>query len=211
MRMIHSRRKRVKPGRQNGVILEVGNSGPTFFVVIVMVSSQDVLDRISNLAEDMLKSMGMELVEAQYRREKKGFVLRLFIDRLPEFAGPLNELSGDSPSGSGVTLDDCVEVSRQFGRLLDVEDIIPGSYNLEVSSPGLDRPLTRPEHFTRFAGRDVAVRAIFEEGRRKIKGRLLGLTDGQVMLESGNETLTVPWDSIERVQLVPDVQWSRKD
>jgi ribosome maturation factor RimP len=168
-----------------------------------MVSSQDVLEKISNLAEGMLKSMGMELVEAQYRREKGGFVLRLFIDRLPEFNGP--------SSGSGVTLDDCVEVSRQFGRLLDVEDIIPGSYNLEVSSPGLDRPLTRPEHFTRFAGRDVKVRATFEEGRRKIKGRLLGLTDGQVMLESGNEILTVPWDRIERVQLIPDVQWSRKD
>ena len=171
-----------------------------------MVSSQNVLDRIQSLAEDMLKSMGMELVEAQYRREKGGFVLRLFIDRLPETEGPQ-----EGPLGSGITLDDCVEVSRQFGRLLDVEDIIPGKYNLEVSSPGLNRPLTRPEHFTRFAGRNVTVRAMFEDGRRKIKGRLLGLSDGQVELEIKDGTLTVPWDRIERVQLVPEVQWSRKD
>ena len=150
MRMIHSRRKRVKPGRQNGVILEVGNSGPTFFVVIVMVSSQDVLDRISNLAEDMLKSMGMELVEAQYRREKKGFVLRLFIDRLPEFAGPLNELSGDSPSGSGVTLDDCVEVSRQFGRLLDVRGHYSGELQFGSEFAGIGSPLDSAGAFYAF-------------------------------------------------------------
>ena len=160
------------------------------------------MDRIYKLAEPMLASEGFEPVEIQYRRERGGWVLRLFIDRLEPIDG--------SPAGpgSGVTLDDCVTVSRELGRILDVEDAVSGGYTLEVSSPGLDRPLTRPAHFQRFTGRKIKVKAAGPEGNRIVTGRLLGLEDGQIRLETGDDVLSVPYEQAVRVRLVPDVNWA---
>ena len=164
---------------------------------------EDIISRIKNVVEPVLDSEGLELVEVQYRREKPGWVLRLFIDRKP--------LPGeaDNQPGSGVTLDDCVAVSREVGRLLDVEETLENSYTLEVSSPGLDRLLTKPNDFSRFAGRRIVMKAVGPEGKRKHKGRLLGLEDGEISLEIDGKVLKIPYDQAEKVRLEPEVNWPK--
>jgi ribosome maturation factor RimP len=162
----------------------------------------DIISRVEEFAGPVLESVGLELVEAQYRRESSGWVLRLFIDRAEE------SVPG-GPAGSGVTLVDCVHMSREIGRLLDIEEVMGGAYTLEVSSPGLDRPLTKPKDFLRFAGRQVKVKAMLPEGRRKFKGTLLGIENESISIEVGGEVLKIPYDQAERVQLVPVVEWDR--
>jgi len=166
---------------------------------------EKIVSQVESLAQPVLRAEGFELVEIQYRRERSGWILRLFIDRLPD--GP-DAASSDRP-GSGVTLDDCASFSRELGRLLDVEDLIPVAYTLEVSSPGLDRPLKKTADFQRFTGRLVKVQISGPEGRRKVKGRLLGLEDGRIRLETEDRILEVQCDEAERVQLVPEVDWAR--
>ena len=150
MRMIHSLSKRLLvPDRW---IVSSNRkwaySGPLFFYGRMMeTASKDIPSIIEELAEPILTGSGLELVETQFRQEKKGLVLRLFIERVPDG----EDGTGAGALGSGVTLDDCVEVSRELGRLLDVEEVIEGSYTLEVSSPGLDRPLKKPKDFERFS------------------------------------------------------------
>jgi ribosome maturation factor RimP len=102
-----------------------------------------------------------------------------------------------------------VAASREIGRLLDVEDVVPTAYTLEVSSPGLDRPLTKPRDYERFSGRSVRVRYKGPEGRRKVKGRLLGLVDGMIRVETDGGPLSIPLEQAERVQLEPEVFFDR--
>jgi ribosome maturation factor RimP len=164
---------------------------------------QEIIRRVMDLAEPILTEMGLEPVEVQYRRERPGWVLRVYIDRI---AACQEGLPGRE---SGVNLDDCTAVSRELGRILDLEDIIPGAYTLEVSSPGLDRPLTKPADFHRFAGRQVKVKFLGPEGRRRIKGRLLGLDKEQITIEVGDRVMAVPYEQAERVQLEPELDWPR--
>jgi len=105
------------------------------------VGADRVITTVESFATPLLEEMGLELVEIQFRQES-GWVLRLFIDR----------------NDSGVSVDDCAVVSRQVGTYLEVEDIIPHSYTLEVSSPGVERPLKRLEDFVRFSGRKIRVK-----------------------------------------------------
>ena len=176
-------------------VYQVGFFGPLFLWVEMNVTETEVAERVEALAEPLLRLEGLELVEVQYRREQPGWVLRLFIDRAPDPA---------LPPGSGVTLDDCVAVSREIGRLLDVEDVIDGPYNLEVSSPGLDRPLTKPTDYQRFAGRKVRIKMRTPEGRRTVTGRLIGLENGQIRVESQGRDEAVSLESADRVQLEPE-------
>src|ERR1700726_3241658 len=105
------------------------------------------LDRVREVVERVAASSGLEAVEVELRGSGKARMLRIVIDKLP---GP-GESSGDKPVG--VTHEDCANLSREVGTILDVEDVIPGaSYTLEVSSPGLDRKLSRPADFERFIG-----------------------------------------------------------
>lgn len=103
-----------------------------------------VVERVEQIAAELLPDHGLELVEVQFRMEQHGWVLRLFIDTV-------------DPQTS-VSLDDCSKVSRELGDILDVEDVIQHAYHLEVSSPGLERKLTKPEHFERFCGRKVKIK-----------------------------------------------------
>jgi ribosome maturation factor RimP len=124
--------------------------------------------RIREIAEKIAASEGMELVDLDYRREGPGTVVRLFIDR-----------------PGGVNLDDCKEISGQVGAQLEVEDLVPGSYNLEVSSPGLDRRLTREADFIRFTGRKARVTTHQPiQGRRKFLGRIEGFAEGKIVLST---------------------------
>jgi ribosome maturation factor RimP len=111
----------------------------------------------------------------------------------------------DAPGG--ITLGDCEKVSREVEGLLDVEDPIPQNYRLEVSSPGLDRPLVKPEHFERFAGQPARVQLLapLAGGRRKFQGVLRGVQGADVMLETADAgTVALALANIERARLVPE-------
>ncbi len=149
----------------------------------------DLLGRIRALAEAILIDQGMELVDVEFRREAQGWVLRLYLDK-----------------PGGVTLGDCQRVSEELGDHLDVEDLIDHPYHLEVSSPGLDRPLTRGADFVRFAGREVKVttrEAV--EGQRNFRGRLVGLEGERVLvaLPDGRRA-AIPRELILKARLQPE-------
>jgi ribosome maturation factor RimP len=151
---------------------------------------EDVRDRLGPRLEQIVAFAGMELVHFEVRRESGGAVLRLYIDR-----------------EGGVTLDDCARVSRQVSAELDADDPVPGRYTLEVSSPGLDRPLSRDRDFERFVGSTVRiVTASPLDGQRHFKGRLNGLLHGsvQLVLEDGRE-VSIPRDLMTSARL--DVAW----
>lgn len=155
------------------------------------MAAVDVASRIAALAEPLVASLGMELVDLEYRREGREMVLRLYIDR-----------------EGGVTLDDCAAVSRELSTLLDVEDAIPGHYNLEVSSPGLNRPLKKEADYRRYQGRLVKVRT-FElltddagNKRKTFSGEIIGLEEGVVRLRlTEGQTAGIPLAKIAKANL----------
>jgi ribosome maturation factor RimP len=127
----------------------------------------EVVERVRSLAEPILTDRGLTLVDVEFRRESRGWILRLYMDR-----------------PGGVTLDDCQRVSEELGDHLDVADAIDWPYHLEVSSPGLDRPLTRDADFVDYAGKAARITTHEPiEGQRNFRGRLAGLADGAVLLD----------------------------
>src|SRR5262249_23350452 len=133
-----------------------------------------VTQRVWELAEPLARGAGLELVDVQYRPEGGGLILRLLLDR--------SEGRTDA-AGSGVTLDELARISRELGDVLDAHDAVPGRYHLECSSPGLNRPLVRPEHFARAIGQRVRVRTHDPvAGRRQFHGVLEGSADGVITL-----------------------------
>lgn len=142
--------------------------------------------RLHELIEPVVAGLGYELVGVEFDGRQR--VLRVYID-----------------SADGITLDDCSRVSYQVGGVLDVEDPVQGRYQLEISSPGLDRPLFAPAHFDRFKGAMVRLQLIrLIEGRRKFKARLLGMEGDCVVLQDGEATFRIPFESIDKARLVPD-------
>ena len=150
-----------------------------------------VQDKLQALIEPLVESMGYELVLLEFSPHKGSAMVRLFID-----------------APAGITLGDCERVSREVEGVLDVEDPIPQNYRLEVSSPGLDRPLVKPAHYERFAGQVAKVQLIAPKaGKRKFQGVLKGLKDGQVVLDTADAgTVELKLDEIERARLVPDYE-----
>jgi len=151
----------------------------------------DICGQVSGIALPILESLGMELVDIEFARAGRDGVLRLFIDK-----------------EGGITLDDCADVSRELSAILDVEDVIPGHYSLEVSSPGLDRPLKTLADYERFAGRLVKVRtfeALPDDGGTKRKvfiGRLEGLVDGNVAVKlTEGQSASIPLDKVAKANL----------
>ena len=149
---------------------------------------QDPL-HISALLEPGVRSLGYELVGVEYQTGGKGGgLLRVYIDK-----------------EGGISAEDCQKVSYQVSGVLDVEDPIAGHYTLEVSSPGLDRLLFKPEDFERFAGQLAKLRVTYPiEGQRKFKGRLKGLQDRNVIIEQDDGEISLPFDQIEQARLVPE-------
>ena len=128
--------------------------------------SDSASHRLEALAERALAALGLELVQLVYRKEGPRWVVRLFIDR-----------------EGGVTLDDCSRASEQFSTVLEVEDAIPHSYTLEVSSPGLDRPLAGERDYRRFTGRRARLKTKRPlDGQRNFQGTIAGYADDQVRL-----------------------------
>src|SRR5512140_2685740 len=133
--------------------------------------SESVPAKVWQIAGPLAASEGMEVVDIEFRRESNGMILRLFLDR---------------EGGGGVNLDDLTRVSRQLGDLLDVHDVVPGTYTLEVSSPGINRRLRVPEHFRRYIGKRVRVRSIAPiEGRRTFAGVLEEVESDGVRVSDG--------------------------
>lgn len=149
------------------------------------------VEQIKEIALPLLDSLGLELVELEFRKEGQGMVLRLYIDK-----------------PGGIMLDDCAAVSRELSELLDVEEIIDCHYNLEVSSPGLNRPLTKPADYERYAGRLVKIRT-FEalpdsagNKRKTFLGELSGLAGGIVTIKLvEGQSAALPLDKIAKANL----------
>lgn len=151
-------------------------------------------DKLTGLVRSVVEPMGYELVGVEYfQRGKRGAVLRVYIDHL------------GAAGTQGITLDDCGRVSHQLNGVLDVENPIAGHYDLEVSSPGLDRPLFTAEHFERFRGRKVRIRAAVKlEGRRNFEGQITALERELVLLRVDGEVREIPLAMIESARLVPE-------
>ena len=148
---------------------------------------QAVQVQIRGIAERVAASEGMEVVEVELRGKGPRSLLRIFIDK-----------------PGGVTHRDCELISHQVGAILEVEDLIPASYTLEVSSPGVERRLTRPADYDRFAGRKVRLRLKQTLGaQRQLVGRLDGLENGVLTLTlASGECASVEYDNVERANLV---------
>jgi len=153
----------------------------------------DVVERVRAVAARVAGTYGLEIFDVQFRREAGGMVLRVQVDR----PGPA------STAEESVSVDDCARVSRDLGTVLDVEEIIPTAYTLEVSSPGLDRPLRRADDYRRFAGRraKLVVRPAVD-GQTFFKGRLGGMDGADVIVEGDDgRQHRVPIDVITRANL----------
>jgi ribosome maturation factor RimP len=150
------------------------------------VDSPEFIARLHELTEPVVRSEGLVLVELIWRREGRGRVLRLYVDR---------------PEG-GVTLDECTVVSRQISHLMDVEDFIPGKYSLEVSSPGLTRQLKSPREYDIFAGRPARMVIRDTDGRTEtVKGVLKGLAGEEVLIETKGRVRSVPLSQVAKAKL----------
>lgn len=151
----------------------------------------DVAERLTEVIEQIATPLGMELVDLEYKREGRDMVVRVFLDK-----------------EGGITLDDCAAVSRELSDILDVEDIISGHYNLEVSSPGICRPLKKVADFQRYTGKLVKVRTYDmwadDQGnkRKTFLGTLTGIEDGVigVNLKEGQHA-AIPLDKVAKANL----------
>ncbi len=146
--------------------------------------------RVTILAEQVAASMGMEVVLVEIKGGGNRSIVRAFIDQ-----------------PGGVSLNDCERFSKRFSVELDVEDCIPFSYILEVSSPGLDRPLVKEGDFRRFAGQTAKVRMRFPvDGQRSFKGKILGVDQGRVGLEvEPGKRIEIALSDIEKANLVAEI------
>jgi len=152
---------------------------------IAEIRTKQVIKRVEELVEPLLESEGMELVDVEYQREGRGWTLRIYIDK-----------------GGGVTLDDCVAVSRQLEYMLDVKLDIEEPYLLEVSSPGLDRKLKKEKDFNHFRGRKAIVQTDSPvEGRKYFKGTIDGYVEGMVNLIVDGRPIAIPFNKIKKARL----------
>jgi ribosome maturation factor RimP len=158
----------------------------------------EALARLRAAAARIAASYGLEIFDLQFRRESIGWVLRVILDR--------NAPASTGPAEDGVTIDDCRHVSVDLSALLDVEDDLTASidreYTLEVSSPGLDRPLRGEADYRRFTGRLAKiVTSEPVDGQSHFAGRLSGVDDGVVLVAEGKRTHRVPLATISRARL----------
>ena len=144
---------------------------------------------VEAVVKPVVSSLGYELVGTEFLMQGREGLLRVYID-----------------TDDGIKVEDCQRVSHQLSGALDVEDVIKGKYQLEVSSPGLDRPLFTMEHFERFLGHKARVKLTAPlDGRRKFIGILKKIENSNVVLEVENEDILLPLSAIDKANLVPDI------
>ena len=155
------------------------------------MEKEKLIKEVWELAEPVVLAKGMELVEVEWQRERQGWVLRLYIDK-----------------PGGVNLGDCVKVSEVISDLLDAKDLIHHSYHLEVSSPGIERPLRKKEDFKRFAGDKVRITLKNPlSGRKNFTGLLKGLEGEEVILEIDGGEIRIPYEEIKKAQLKAEIEF----
>ena len=149
------------------------------------VNKEDITEKVKGLVEAILKTQDLGLVDIEWHQGRGISLLRVFIDK-----------------EGGVTVDDCANVSRELGLLLDVEDVIEHSYTLEVSSPGINRVLKRPDDFERFIGQNVKIKTInLINNRRNFKGKLIDIQNDVVTVLVDNENVAISLKDIEKANL----------
>jgi ribosome maturation factor RimP len=168
------------------------------------MSRNPLHQRLIQIIEPVLEAAGFELVDVRFLLEQGGWVLRVQVDI------PLHEVTDitEVPSDR-VDLADCENISRELSAVLDVEDPVPQAYHLEVSSPGIDRPLRTAAHFSHFAGSEAKIQLHMpistETGERKnFKGVLKGVVDNKVEIVCDGHAFQLPIDDIDHAKLVPD-------
>ena len=159
--------------------------GPIFYWWVINLSAQR--DKLEELLRPGIEALGFELWGIEYQSHAKRSMLRIYID-----------------AEAGISVDDCAKVSHQVSGVLDVEDLITGEYTLEVSSPGMDRPLYRLEQYAEYIGSDINIRLrIAFEGRRKFQGRLVAIEGDEVVIQLDGHEYLLPFEQIDRAQIVP--------
>jgi ribosome maturation factor RimP len=159
------------------------------------MTEREFVDRVHGMIDPILLNEGMELVDLEYRRESKGWVLRLILDR-----------------EGGITLDDCTRVSQGVGRSLDVEDVIQTPYTLEVSSPGLTRPLKTEKDFMKYRHRLIKVKTVDPiKNRRQFKGRLLEVSESGIAIEVDGGIFQIPLSNVAKANLEIDEDVFRRE
>lgn len=156
-----------------------------------MTSKSALIEQIEQLAAPVLEEHGAELVHVEFVHEHGSWVLRFFLDK-----------------PNGITLDDCATISEHLGRNLDATNLIPQSYSLEVSSPGIYRPLRKEKDFERFKGEraDIQLYAPIN-GRRHFRGIIEGVTGGEVQVkDSAQELFSLPLSGIAKAKLDPEIK-----
>jgi ribosome maturation factor RimP len=170
------------------------------------------VDRVREIAERVAASSGLEVVEIEFLGGGKARMLRVFLDKASAGTDPL----------AGVTHEDCANFSREFGTILDVEDVMPGSYTLEVSSPGLDRKLIKAADFIRFTGSRLKLttrQPVGVNNNRHFEGRLESFADGRLTLDlsvashksrkkmgtAAGEKIEIEFANVEKANLVPEI------
>ncbi len=150
-----------------------------------------VTDRLQTLIEPVIADLGFELVGVEYLSNPKNRVVRVYIDAEPD----------------GIVVEDCERVSREVSALLDVEEPVPGQYTLEVSSPGVERPLFTGAHFARFVGETAAVQLLAPlDGRRRFKGPIVRADETSVVLNVDGQEVEMAIADIARAHLAPDLE-----
>ncbi len=145
--------------------------------------------QLQQMIEPLIVDLGLELVGIEFATSASGGLVRVYIDE-PE---------------RGVGIEDCERASREISALLDVNDPIAGRYTLEVSSPGLERPLFTPEHFRRFAGEQVKITVNLPlDGRRRFQGAITDIDDERVTIDQDGKPVTIAHANIAKARLVPD-------
>jgi ribosome maturation factor RimP len=150
------------------------------------LKTQSIAQQVGSLVEPILEEMGYELVDVEYVSSYGRWILRLFVDK-----------------EGGVTIGDCAHISEELGDLIDVKEFVRHEYNLEVSSPGLDRPLRKEKDLSRALGKKVKVRmAIPLEGRRNFTGVLLRYGEGVLHLEVDGQEVALSWPDVAKANLI---------
>ena len=171
------------------VYFEMSGLLPTFLLYGGSVIHRTHEEKIRQLAEPLIEAEGMELIYAECLKMKSRWVVRLFLDK-----------------EGGVTLDDCADISHQLGDILDVHDVPPGPYTLEVSSPGIERPLERDKDFLKYRGARVNLRLEGKiEGRRHFRGELLDYEVGDggkiLVVKADGKTIRIPREMVAKANL----------
>jgi ribosome maturation factor RimP len=183
------------------------------------------VERVREIAERVAATSGLEIVEIEMLGGGKARMLRVFLDKPAvgaDAVAGLTEGVAQDAKQEGVTHEDCANFSREFGTILDVEDVMPGSYTLEVSSPGLDRKLIKAADFTRFTGSRVKLstrQPVGASNNRHFEGRLESFKDGRLTLDlsvashksrkkmgaAAGEKIEIEFANVEKANLVPEI------